>query len=254
MWSPRIPSATAAAGVCDESFFEGAIPDGRVEFELRIERLFGFAVFNELHASHQPQSADIADDGMSIQVIQLLQQVLPHDCAMFHQIMLPDVVQYSGGDRTGKRILTVGMPMDEDAVAFLDGLMYSLLGNDAVNGCIAAGQTFTSHQHVRNHPPVVDGEMLSGSPDSGHDLIDNQQNIVAVADFADPLEIPVTGHQGPGSSSHHRLGHERRHRIRTFVEDGFLQIIGAFQLTGNRACGRTGTDSNTQARYGGYAA
>jgi len=43
---------------------------------------------------------------------------------------------------------------------------------------------------------MVDAEIATGPPDSGDDFVDDQQDIVAIADLTDPPEVAVRGRQG----------------------------------------------------------
>ena len=66
----------------------------------------------------------------------------------------------------------------------------------------------------------------AGAAESGDHLVDDQQNVVSVADLAHPPEIAsVADLHAVGL--HDRLGDERRDVVRPFVLDLPLQIVGA---------------------------
>ena len=54
------------------------------------------------------------------------------------------------------------------------------------------------------------GEERTGPAHAAHDLVQDQQHAVAVADLANPHEVARRRRHRPGGCADHGLGHERR--------------------------------------------
>jgi len=119
--------------------------------------------------------------------------------------------------------------VDEVAVALFDGCMDRLGGDDAKNRIVARPKALGADDHVGLHPPVIHGEVPPRPADARHDLVNNEKDVVAVADLANPLKISVFRHQGPGGGPHHRLGHKSGNGVGTLVQDRLFQVVGALQ-------------------------
>ena len=225
---------SASARVRDETLFKCLVADPGVHLELGVEGFFRVRILYEFHAGEKSKPPDIPDDGMPGQRLQLFQEILAHPGGTIDQIMGLKVVQHRQGGGAGQGILTIGVAVHEGAVALFDRVMDMIIRHDTEDRGVARGHALGADDHVRDHLPVVNGEVLSRPADSRHDLVDDQQDVITVADFPDLLKIAVLRHQRACRGTHHRFGDEGRHGVRPLVEDRFFQIVSAFDAAGFR--------------------
>ena len=85
-----------------------------------------------------------------------------------------------------------------------------LLRDGGCNRSVAATQAFPCRHDVGNHPPVIHGKGDAGASESGHDLISNQDDIVAIADVPDGRVVVGRRRHPRRRRSQHGLGNESR--------------------------------------------
>jgi len=66
---------------------------------------------------------------------------------------------------------------------------------------------------------------FAGPSEPGHDLVDDEQHVVLVADLADPLEVAVVWIRAGVGGTGDRLRDERRDRLRPLVLDEPLKVV-----------------------------
>ena len=74
---------------------------------------------------------------------------------------------------------------------------------------IPARHPFGERDEVRLDPPMAERKPFSGAAKAGDHLVGDQQDLVAVADLAQPREIARRRHDDP-ARPHDRLGDDRR--------------------------------------------
>mmetsp|Transcript_85553 Transcript_85553/g.228866 ORF Transcript_85553/g.228866 Transcript_85553/m.228866 type:complete len:228 (-) Transcript_85553:615-1298(-) len=88
-------------------------------------------------------------------------------------------------------------------------------------------QSLGAGQNIRHDAgEMLKREKLTGTTEAHHDLIENQQNLVLVAQRPDPLQISRRRHQRP-IGPYDRLKHDGRNRIRPFHLDLLFQGLQA---------------------------
>ena len=190
--------------------------------------LFGFPVFDQFQAAHQPQAAGIADDGvLFLQFRQPVQQIAAHLRRVFHH-PLPfhnfNVFQGCGG---GDRMAAEGDDMTEGGFRPAHkGIGDGLAENGRAHGNIAAGNALGHGHHIRDNAPMLAGEHLAGAAEAGNHLVGNQQAAVLIAHFPQPG--PVVGRRDDGSGgTGHRLGDDGRHCFRPLKADDVFDSVDA---------------------------
>jgi hypothetical protein len=90
-------------------------------------------------------------------------------------------------------------------------------------GDVAGGQAFGDRHDVRHDVPVVDREPFARAAEPRHDLVGDEENPVAVAEGAHPLEVAV-GRDQDAVGAGDRLEDERRDGCWALELDGLLQV------------------------------
>ena len=108
---------------------------------------------------------------------------------------------------------------------FLHHLVHGPGNHHAPQRQIGAGDALGEGDKIGLHAPMAKGKPASGAAEPGNDLVGDQQDVVAIADFAQARKIRGGRHDNP-AGPHHRLGDDGRHGIRAFLENGLLEGIG----------------------------
>ena len=96
-------------------------------------------------------------------------------------------------DRAGHRVAAPGERVLVPAAAGSEDLDHALVHGDSGKGRVARGDPLREQHQVRDHVPVLDPEVPARPPDAGHDLVADEQHVVAVADLADGLVVARRG-------------------------------------------------------------
>ena len=106
-----------------QSASHGFALDLRMQFALRIERLLGSAVGDDLQPLKQPAAAHVADKGMIAEpLLQPPCQMLALPADIGKQIVAPDDLLHGQGGGAGERVANIGVAMLKSAGAVRDGL------------------------------------------------------------------------------------------------------------------------------------
>ena len=84
----------------------------------------------------------------------------------------------------------------------LDALEDVFLGDDGTAGHGSVGQAFGTGDHVRGHAKLGGGEGAAESAEASDDLVEDQQDVVLVADLANALKIAHRRGEHAGTASH----------------------------------------------------
>ena len=79
---------------------------------------------------------------------------------------------------------------------------------------------------------MVDSKGLASSAHATHYFVGNQEDIVAPANFRDPLGITVGWRDSSESGSHHRLENESSDILRSLALEQAVKFIGAIDIAG----------------------
>ena len=146
---------------------------------------------------------------------------LPHRRSAGDQVVLLVDLDRGEGGRTGERMAVVGQPATEHLLGEVIGDRSSHAESAELH--VGAGQTLRHGDHVGHNPRVVNGEPLSCSAKSGHHLVGDQQNAVAVADVTQPLHVTIWRNQD-AIGSHNRLNDDCGDGVRPFEANDLLSL------------------------------
>ena len=93
---------------------------------------------------------------------------------------------------------------------------------------VARADALRQRHDVGAAVPVIAAQELAGAGDAAHDFVVDQQDAVAVADFADARIVAVRRHQRVGRRAADRLHDEGDDALRPLGDDLFLQHVGIF--------------------------
>ncbi len=83
----------------------------------------------------------------------------------------------------------IGVAVIEGAAAARDGCIDFLGNQHRADRLIAGAQTFGKQQQIRRNAFLLAGMQCAGASHAAHHLIENQQNVVAIANLPNALEI-----------------------------------------------------------------
>ncbi len=126
--------------------------------------------------------------------------------------------------READRVAAVGQPAVEHLG--LELLGQAVAHGDRAERQVRAGQALGHRHQVRGHAPVVDGEPATRSPEAGHDLVGDHQDVVAIADLAHAGDVAV-GRDEDAVGPDDGLEEDRRDRLRALVADDVLEALQA---------------------------
>src|SRR5688572_14167788 len=103
-----------------------------------------------------------------------------------------------------------GEAMDQSSTRF-DGVVDRTGCNRQTERPIARRRSLRRDEEVGTKTEMIRGEPLSGSPESGHDLVGESEDAVAPADFVDRLPVPIGWEGCSTGGAADGLGDEDRH-------------------------------------------
>src|SRR3569833_415484 len=163
---------------------------------LGVEGLLGRLVLDQLDPVEEPVAADVADDR---QVQQLLQRRPERALRLAHvaaQVLGLHQVQVGQRDGGADRVAAEGVAVREARRPLQERLDHVVGGDHGADRGVAGGHPLRAGDHVRHVAELVAGERRPEPAERADDLVADQQDVVAVADLADPLE--VAGGRGGG--------------------------------------------------------
>src|SRR6266511_204856 len=218
-----------------------------------VERRHGLergAVADELQHPEQPDVPRGADAGAPLGQPGV---VGPHHLAQLASVLDQAVLLVDADRRQRRRqrerVGAVGEPSEVHVL--LEVLRDGRAHRDRPERDVARGEPLGDRHDVRHDAPVVHREPFAGAAEPRHDLVGDQQDAVAVAEGAHPLEVAVRRDQdavGPAD----RLEDERRDRARSLELDRLLQVgqgrLGVVDRTERPVVGVQHVDHTDQAR------
>ncbi len=120
----------------------------------------------------------------------------------------------------------VGVAVQEAARARLQRRENAAREQDAADRLVAAAQALGDHLDVRRDALLLPRVQRAGAAHAAHDLVEDQQRAVAVADLAHAPEIAGHRRHAAGGGADHRLGAERDHAAGAEALELGLQLVG----------------------------
>ena len=91
---------------------------------------------------------------------------------------------------------------------------------------VPGGCSFGRDEEIGAKTEVIRGEPLSGSPESGHDFVGEDEDAVAPADLVDRLPVPIGWDGCSAGGASDRLRDEDCHVLRACLLDDLVQTVG----------------------------
>ena len=105
-----------------------------------------------------------------------------------------------------------------------EGRVDGVIDRNPAEWDVAGGDTFREGHQIRHDVEVVDTEPLSGPPESGHHLVGDEDDAVAVADLPDSCPVPGRRNHDAGGARH-RFQDQCGERRRALVRDEAIEVF-----------------------------
>ena len=112
-----------------------------------------------------------------------------------------------------------------------DGLIDLVAASHRPHGHHAVGQGLGHGHHVGHDLEAVGAERLAGSPKGADDLVEDQHDVVAVADLAQTLQVALWRHQATVGTGN-RLDDASGDGLGAVQVDEALQVVGELNTPG----------------------
>ena len=106
-------------------------------------------------------------------------------------------------------------------------LVNLFVNDDSAKRQVTAADPLGGRDDIRDHSPVLDSPHLARPPGAGDHLVDNHQDVIAVADPADTRKV-LRRRRDHAARAHHRLRDEERDVVGPFFKNCLLQLVGAY--------------------------
>ena len=216
-----VQAGDAAGGPAHQHALPGGpAHDGRhhVLAHGRLRRL----VLHQFHAGEQAPAADVADVVVVEQLPQAVLQVGPHRAAVLDQVLVLDDAQVleRGREPDGAAAVGADVPEVVEPVARIAQEPVEHLAAHRRRGDRGVGTRHAlGHRHdVRDEVVVLEPEHRPRAPEPAHDLVDDQYDVIVVADLADNGIIFLDRRNDPPARGD-RLEDHGPHRVRPLLLD-----------------------------------
>ncbi|RML61602.1 hypothetical protein APX70_04216 [Pseudomonas syringae pv. maculicola] len=151
-------------------------------------------------------------------------------CHLLHQILTLQQLQRCKPGSTRHRMRRIGITVGEFNGVIRrrlihEGLVNLAAGNHRAHGYRAVGDLFGDAHQVRCHAETVSTKHRAGAPETGDDFIEDQQNIMLIANLTQPLEVALRRNDHAGRTCH-RLYDDCRNVRRIVQFDQFQHFVG----------------------------
>ena len=159
--------------------------------------------------------------------------------AALEQALVAVKIERGDARRRRERMAGIGVAMENiDGVVRvgLKRLVDLLLDQHAAHRHRAIGDALGEGDHVGDDAVTLGGKAIAEPPEAGDDLIEDEQNAVAVADFAQAREIRLGRCEDPARSRHGLDDHRGDGLAAHLGADGF-QRVGVLRAARGLALG-----------------
>ena len=232
----------------------GQRPAADPDAEAVREGLLGGPVADELDGLEQPLAADVADDPVLLrQPLEPGAEPLALAAGVAAEVALEDLAEHGDPRGAGDRVPLEGVPLDEAGVLLdrpPEGVGDRAAADHRRERGVAAAQPLGHAEHVGHDAERLGGEHPAGPADAGDDLVEDQQDVVPVADLPQDRQVLV-GRVDHAAGVPDRLDHDRGDRVGVFHLDDLLDDRGAGDAAVGVATCRTGSGSRSAGRRAG---
>lgn len=164
------------------------------------------------HLGHLVHRGDIREE--------LVQQADLRLNAQQRALLLEDLeVRDRGG--AGERVAGEGVPMEEGPVLLVlteEALVDPLRGKRRRERHVAVRQTLPQAEEVGRDALLLAGEHRPGPAEAGRDLVGDEEDVVGVAELANPPQVAGRLHENAAGPLHERLDDDRGDLLAVLVE------------------------------------
>src|SRR5262249_26389212 len=132
----------------------------------------------------------VADEGMIaeplVEAAGEIRALLAH---VGQELVTPDYALHRQGSGASERMAHIGMAVSERARTLLERGEDLFLHEERPYGRIAAAQSLRYCHQVGTCSFLLAGMQRAGAPHSAHHLVEDEQDVMPIADIADTLEI-----------------------------------------------------------------
>jgi hypothetical protein len=179
------PAARIYGKTCLQSVISNAI----VKLPLGIESPFGRAIFQEFYREKKTSTAYVADVFVVPQTLaQAALEQHAHVAYVAQQILFADDALDLQRSRTCNRVRFIGVTVDEGARTGRQRIDYSSSHQNTRNRLIPAAQSFADCLNAGRYALLLPRMGCPGAAHTAHDLIEDQQGPVAIANLANGFE------------------------------------------------------------------
>ena len=93
------------------------------------------------------------------------------------------------------------MTLRQCAASRLDGARDCRVGKYRADRLVTAGQALADGDEIRRDMFLFVGKECAGAAHSTHDFIGDEEDLIAIADFADSAKVPRNGCEASGGRS-----------------------------------------------------
>jgi len=191
----------------------------------RHERLAGRPVLDELEGPEKAEAARLADARvLRGEARQLGRQDLAHRGRVLDHLLLTH--RLDRGDAGGATQWVPGRGQAAGELVVLQPVGETFRHDDGAERQVTRRDALGHGHDVGDDVPVLAGEPASGAPEAGHDLVEDEQDVVAVADLADRSEVSVRRHEHAVRACHCLEDH-RSDCVGAFVLEDLLEMRAA---------------------------
>ena len=148
------------------------------------------AILHQLDGLEQPAAAHVADVMMVAEaLVQAPHQGLALRLDIGQQIVAPDDALHGERARARQRMAQIGVAVLEEAGTLFEGLEHLLANENGPDRREAAAEPLGNGHQVGRDAFLLAGMQRACATHAAHDLVQDQQDAVPVADLADALEV-----------------------------------------------------------------
>ena len=207
----------------EEAPAAGGLPHLDADVLGRRERLLGVAVGHELEPDEEALPADVADAREAArQRTQPFERLLAAGGRIRHEVAVAKLLERRQAGRARDRIARVGVAGRElQARGAPERLRDPLGEHRRGERDVAAGEALPEDEDVGPGREVLRGEELPDTAEAGDDLVEDEHDVVPVAELPERRQVAV-GRDDDAGRHQDRLGDEGRDRLRPFQLDHLL--------------------------------
>ena len=189
-----------------------------------VERLLRLLVLDQFDSEEVAVPAHVADDGQVGQALECSTEQGRVAANVLEQLLLLEDVEVRERDSRRHGMTAESVAVVERRGAVLEGLVDAVADDRRADGRISARHPLRAGDHVGLEAVGDRREHVSDAAEARDDLVGDQQNVVLVADLANPLEIPGRRREASAAVLH-RLKEDCRDGVGTLEQDHLLDAV-----------------------------